>query len=428
MADVPKIVHHRLRAATPEQRMLERAHPEADVLTAFAEQALSAVERDGVLQHLALCADCRDVVALALPAMEMTVTPVETESEAVRAHLPDKARTNWFAWASLNWANLRWAALAAGIAIAVLVVRPGLEHLAKPSPPASSVASHGVAPAVPPDSSAQVAPGMERSIEEKGVEAKTGTASARSEFSGPKMRATTPAPQAWPRPLVAANGKKESATAAQPAATPPPGTVAFDAPRNTTEATDVSEAASAVIAAPTTEADLMAWADAPPIEKAKPALEDTEVNEPPKTTIAGAQAMSLTRHALLAKAAAPRETTLDQNATWMIAAGILQRSLDGGQRWQTALRADHALLCYANPNRGPEVWAGGQAGTLLHSTDGGTTWSAVSVSFKGQPLSSDVTHIDVTHVDVRGPAAIVLATDNHETWSSADGGKTWEKK
>ena len=72
-------------------------HPDAEMLGAFAEQALSATERDGVLQHLALCEDCRDVVALALPAMDLTVTPVEAESEAVRTPIPDKTRANWLA-------------------------------------------------------------------------------------------------------------------------------------------------------------------------------------------------------------------------------------------------------------------------------------------------------------------------------------------
>src|ERR1700694_4729119 len=71
MTEVPKIVYDRLRATLPEL-----AHPEADLLSAFAEQALSATERDGVLEHLALCAECRDVVALALPAADMA--PLQT--------------------------------------------------------------------------------------------------------------------------------------------------------------------------------------------------------------------------------------------------------------------------------------------------------------------------------------------------------------
>src|SRR5260370_22553737 len=120
MTEVPKIVDDRLRSALPEQ-----AHPDADLLSAFAEQALSAAERDGVLQHLALCGDCREVVALALPAADM-VPPQTADEDGVRttvsragAPAPHKL--------SFAWASLRWAALAAGVVVAavVLLVHPG---------------------------------------------------------------------------------------------------------------------------------------------------------------------------------------------------------------------------------------------------------------------------------------------------------------
>jgi hypothetical protein len=42
-------------------------HPDADQLSAFIEQALPAHERSSILAHLAVCADCRAVVALAMP-------------------------------------------------------------------------------------------------------------------------------------------------------------------------------------------------------------------------------------------------------------------------------------------------------------------------------------------------------------------------
>ena len=68
MQNVPKIVRERLKAATPAVD-----HPDADVLTAFAERSLPKREQGVVLEHLARCGDCRDIVALALPATE----PVE---------------------------------------------------------------------------------------------------------------------------------------------------------------------------------------------------------------------------------------------------------------------------------------------------------------------------------------------------------------
>ena len=120
MTEVPKIVYDRLRAALPEQ-----AHPDADLLAAFAEQAISATERDGVLQHLALCGDCREVVALALPAADI-VSPQTADTDGVRTTL-SRAGAPAPHKLSLAWPSLRWAALAAGVVVAaaVLLVHPG---------------------------------------------------------------------------------------------------------------------------------------------------------------------------------------------------------------------------------------------------------------------------------------------------------------
>lgn len=92
MQNVPKIVQQRLRAMTPAVN-----HPDADVLTAFAERSLPEVERTAVLEHMAQCGDCRDVVALALPE----IGPVET---AVRPF-----PSIW------TWPALRWGFVAAGL-------------------------------------------------------------------------------------------------------------------------------------------------------------------------------------------------------------------------------------------------------------------------------------------------------------------------
>src|ERR1035437_8928802 len=118
MTEVPKIVYDRLRAVLPDRAGPEQAHPEADLLTAFAEQALSATERDGVLEHLALCGNCREVIALALPAADIVAAPVATETEAARATaIPAKAERGWLASPVFAWPSLRWAALAAGVAV-----------------------------------------------------------------------------------------------------------------------------------------------------------------------------------------------------------------------------------------------------------------------------------------------------------------------
>src|SRR5580658_1337259 len=96
MEKVPQFVLKRLKEAPPDAG----SHPDADVLTAFAEQSLAGDERANVMEHLARCGDCRDVVALALPATE--IVALATSANA--------ARIGW-----LSWPALRWGALAAGI-------------------------------------------------------------------------------------------------------------------------------------------------------------------------------------------------------------------------------------------------------------------------------------------------------------------------
>jgi putative zinc finger protein len=454
MAEVPKIVYDRLRAARPvpdrplaEPGAPEQSHPDADLLTAFAEQALSATERDGVLEHLALCGDCREVIALALPAEDILAAPIATDTEAVRATLiPAKSERNFLA--AFAWPSLRWAALAAGIAVvaSVLLMHPG--KLNQATPPS---VSRQVATTAPPVAAQQIAsssvpasPVPPSPMDQSAISARTNQARLNSEMRLSKKlnarEAVTPH-QAEQGMLLAENkqgsGQADKLQAAPSAA----GAVAFDAPtsRQATETVEVSGAAAAVEVAPSADNTLMARNETPAIEKAKPALQepapqkkDMEVNEQQKAQAAAVPGLARSQAGAMvssAKLASPVSQPLAHRATWAITGGVLQRSRDNGQSWQDALHADHPLLCYTS--QGENVWAGGQAGTLFHSANGGVTWVQVQPSVKAQQLSSDITHIDVRgdiHGDVPGPSEIVLSTSNNEIWNSADGGKTWEKK
>ena len=112
MPEVPKIVRERLRASESVQN-----HPDPDLLTAFAEKSLPERERANVLNHLARCGDCREVVALALPA-----------SEVVQEQVPH-GRTSW-----LTWPALRWGLAAAGV---VIVASLGIVQYQRTSSPQS---------------------------------------------------------------------------------------------------------------------------------------------------------------------------------------------------------------------------------------------------------------------------------------------------
>lgn len=70
-------------------------HPDAELLSAFAEQALGSSERDDVLHHLAVCGRCRQVVALAQNAAEADVA-ADAAPEARRQ--PIQANAWWKQW------------------------------------------------------------------------------------------------------------------------------------------------------------------------------------------------------------------------------------------------------------------------------------------------------------------------------------------
>src|SRR5438105_457083 len=98
---IPRIIRERLQTATAVNAT---EHPEANLLSAFSENLLRADERDRVLQHLATCAACRQVVALA------AVSRGEREPLFVTERRPQR------------WKILRWTALGASAAAMVAVV------------------------------------------------------------------------------------------------------------------------------------------------------------------------------------------------------------------------------------------------------------------------------------------------------------------
>jgi hypothetical protein len=95
---IGKLISARLRRQTPA------AHPDADVLSAFAEKALSEPEQGKILAHVAECPDCRDIVFLSLPNT--------VETQAVVPISPGR---------SPQWA-LRWGTLVAAIAVCALLL------------------------------------------------------------------------------------------------------------------------------------------------------------------------------------------------------------------------------------------------------------------------------------------------------------------
>lgn len=88
-------------------------HPDAELLTAFAEQLLTGAEREEILGHMAVCSRCREVVFLAQKAVEAEEPPrpMPEISEG-------KTGGGWFA--NWRWAWIPVAALAGVVGFAVI--------------------------------------------------------------------------------------------------------------------------------------------------------------------------------------------------------------------------------------------------------------------------------------------------------------------
>jgi len=465
-SEVPKIVYDRLRTAAPEpdSNAVARAHPDADLLTAFAEQALSAPEREEVLHHLALCGNCREVLSLAdvlslaiesvndsvkdsVNSVDAPPVPISTESEresepVETASIRFAARKNWrpvFAWP-----NLRWAGLAAGVAIVatVLVLHPGKQNHA-----AQSATSPSIVASVPRAAGSEVALSS------------SNQSTSNEPFSNQSVSNQST--------VVAKSDKAQNDAESHSSGKANLSTE----PRFAARLADNKKSKSNV--APFTGDVLMPRNYAPAIEKAKPALQPQETQTTgaigtTATTATNAQQKTddttgftagfgsaglgstpspeTSATAAVINGPRPGSPSGDVSmhpAMWKIAAGLLQRSVDAGQTWQITLHSDRPLLTYAS--RDQDVWAGGEAGALFHSADSGATWIQVQPSIKGQTLSSDITQIDISNSDVsnndflngknndkhyrsQNLEHIVVSTGSHEVWRSADGGKTWNKQ
>ncbi len=115
MADIPeisKLVRQRLQVTADAAG--EVAHPDANLLAAYAEQELSGAERTSVMEHLSHCEPCREVVALTLPPVAEAVSLRPQLVTPVSSMAGGRRRRSWF-----SDQNLQWARLAATVTVAI---------------------------------------------------------------------------------------------------------------------------------------------------------------------------------------------------------------------------------------------------------------------------------------------------------------------
>jgi photosystem II stability/assembly factor-like uncharacterized protein len=72
---------------------------------------------------------------------------------------------------------------------------------------------------------------------------------------------------------------------------------------------------------------------------------------------------------------------------------------------------------------GPDVWAGGTAAALYHSSDAGAHWARVIPAWQSATLSGDV--LSLEFADAQNGR---ISTSTGEVWTTADSGQSWKKQ
>jgi len=477
MQNVPKIVGERLKAATVNE------HPDADVLTAFSERSLTAQERNGVLEHLSRCADCREIVALALP------------EQPVAELRPQRGSGNW-----LTWPALRWGLIAAGIvAIASLGVveykrqtrasvaintTPVAEEIAKkaenrPEPLPTTSEEGKTQPETVPLASPLSGDRIDSADKPKKKEldrfdqfANLQNAPVRDErtstgrtIGGPANQRQLPhgpkLPTQWQQSANINSNANNQATPPPPppAAAPsehleiqsqaqPDSLAAKNADVKRNPGVDALLLPPSVKVPPRTVGNESEIARAKPAEAAAaPRAGSEEVSQ--ATTPYSVSSGELSNFSKSA-------TLTPQSTRWAISAvGSLQRSVDQGKSWQDvdvnsspeaeaganlqlAMRASRGkavakekgdtlereapIVFRAVAANGPDVWAGGSNAALFHSLDAGLHWVKVEPTWSGVLLNGDIVSLQFANTQ-QGR----ILTSSNEIWTTADGGQTWQK-
>ena len=444
MEQLPNIVRKRLNSAPAGD------HPDPDLLTAFAEQALPDQERTRVLLHLARCADCRDVLALAVP-------PVVAASGAL-----DTGRTVWF-----RWPILRWGAAAACVVIvgsAVLIKHDSMMRSTKiatvqENPRADrlfeeqSRQSPQPAAPFPERERAYLSADNEPTKKKFAASAQVGDQELGRQLEGhavtkvpsKSMMGQLPGGLAGERRGPTVGGALDVGAAAGrfsqgPMAYVPKPTTVPKVEAKSTAPQEQNSNEFAVVEVPKPPESVAVQATANSVnESSAPAAESYEKREAPgkaKASTASAMfdamktpaAMAAPSGELDAKQGVSRaraERVVSQRSLlsrWTISSdGQLQHSVDSGQTWQPVVVAEKATFRALSAN-GPDVWVGGAAGLLYHSIDAGAHWTQVKPTTADANLTADIAAIEFTDFR-RGK----ITTSTGESWITEDGGQSWRK-
>ena len=420
----------------PERRALQRmqvpnpeSHPDADLLTAFTEHSLTTRENDQVLSHLAGCASCREIVALAGSPL------VEPVSE------PARKRGLW------EMPLFHWGAVAATTVVVVAAVSLGVREYRNETPQMAALHKEQAPVAMEQPEDKVVAEPKAKAQPANDLEASTPAAApAENAPLAPRRSLHVQQEARYERPHNETAKKQEVASAGVGGTLH--GNVASGGLVTNTDTRDYLFSANSNAVLKDKAADLSSarTVAAPPPAPPATIAQNVPVSGASEmvTVDVKSSEVKTDQRAWAAAKVAPQSVIVDEKANgystdslslqksakeavagnrWQITNGKLQHSAASSaasRDWQTVLPNQTFRSVAAIQNH---VWAGGDNGLLYHSADNGQSWSPVPVKNGTATLTGNIVSLRFT--DAQNGS---LLTSTSETWTTNDGGQSWQKK
>ena len=356
-------------------------HPDADLLTAFAEDALLDHERAGILAHLAACPDCRAIVHTAADAEPDPAPQLDPVRPQLRTWIPGVALA----------ASLIVMAASSIVFYRTLHTSP-VRTQTVASAPAQQIPS--APPATPAPQLSATAPATAMPAAPKHARTATRTApSTPAQTEEARVGAAAPPPPP-PRP-----GISSSQTL---------GDLAFQKAQNTPSPADEAQL-QAELRGQTAYRGAMSAAKTAP----RPAPSSTQSVQV-ESSNAFTGSLQTTQPAVRGLIAAPTPRPHFR----ITDSGQLERSTEPGAWFPVPIAADAHFRVISIS--GPDVWAGGDHLRLFHSADNGLTWTEVQL-----PATADRAHA-IVHIRIDDPRKLIVEDDTGSTWTTTDAGATWQ--
>ena len=440
-------------------------HPDPDVLTAFVERALPAVERAQVLGHLSVCWECREVVALSLPEVPEPVTQPAFKPAQV---------SGWRRWFS---PALGLAGLVTAMAVVALVVMqvPGKSDREKQSLRGQAAKAADQAAAKDQKNPAASEDSFSADRRERAFASNEADKLRAGSITGVAPKLAFPGKAAGSKRIAAGDqplpetfsGKQDFVNTGLLEASTEKKVIEGSINANLVPPAPQPRQLKTETRFPVTQTEIMAFSDlpaaqptsdsnvrmftppprpegstwigrlkkelgrvtmsavSPPIKNSEIASSamkfraaDLKEQHPAEVAAAPekAEAEGLNRFDSLSHRTlfAPESASPESAAAWKVDRGKLVKSTKPAQ-WEEAYPGASFQFTFVSA-RGNEVWAGGTHASVLHSRDGGGSWEAPRL---GESASGSIVSI------LFGGATIQVKTSDDQSWSSSDGGKTW---